>query len=225
VVTSNHIHLLVKDTGQDVIAQSMQLIAGRTAQEYNQRKGRGGAFWEDRYHATAIEADEHLHRCLVYIDLNMVRAIEYWGPFQLFQTFNRFAPFKTFQINACFKVQGSMWDLWGLTELSGFTDLRDFQRAHRQWVEQTVENGRAVRDDHWSQAIAIGSLAFVESVKSELGSRAMHRAVEQNGGAYALREPGEAYNGGGESEPLSLENTVLWNKNAAGCGDIAWPAC
>jgi len=32
-----------------------------------------GAFWEDRYHATAIEADEHLHRCLVYIDLNMVR--------------------------------------------------------------------------------------------------------------------------------------------------------
>ena len=35
---------------------------------------RQGAFWEDRYHATAIEADEHLHRCLVYIDLNMVRA-------------------------------------------------------------------------------------------------------------------------------------------------------
>jgi hypothetical protein len=55
-------------------SQSMQLIAGRTAQEYNQRKGRQGAFWEDRYHATAIKVDEHLHRCLVYIDLNMVRA-------------------------------------------------------------------------------------------------------------------------------------------------------
>jgi putative transposase len=38
---------LVKDTGQDVIAQSMQLIAGRTAQKYNERKGRRGAFWED----------------------------------------------------------------------------------------------------------------------------------------------------------------------------------
>src|SRR6266542_2858394 len=37
-VTSNHIHLLVKDTGPNVIAQSMQLIAGRTAQEYNQRR-------------------------------------------------------------------------------------------------------------------------------------------------------------------------------------------
>ena len=74
MVTSNHIHLLVKDTGQDVIAQSLQLIAGRTAQEYNERKGRHGAFWEDRYHARAIEANEHLHRCLVYMDLNMVLA-------------------------------------------------------------------------------------------------------------------------------------------------------
>jgi putative transposase len=66
MVTSNHIHLLVKDTGENVIAQSMQLIAGRTAQTYNQRKNRQGGFWEDRYHATAIELDEHLHRCLVY---------------------------------------------------------------------------------------------------------------------------------------------------------------
>jgi putative transposase len=42
MVTSNHIHLLVKDTGEEVIAQSMQLIAGRTAQEYNQHKNRHG---------------------------------------------------------------------------------------------------------------------------------------------------------------------------------------
>jgi putative transposase len=72
-VTCNHIHLFVRDTGANVIADSMQLIAGRTGQEYNQLKRRHNAFWEDRYHATAIEADEHLRRCLVYIDLNMVR--------------------------------------------------------------------------------------------------------------------------------------------------------
>jgi putative transposase len=52
----------------------MQLVAGRTGQEYNQRKNRKGAFWEDRYHATVIESGEPLRRCLVYIDLNMVRA-------------------------------------------------------------------------------------------------------------------------------------------------------
>ncbi|WP_232223097.1 transposase [Desulfosarcina sp. BuS5] len=73
-VTSNHIHLLVVDDGKrDVIPKSIQLVAGRTGQEYNQRKKRKGAFWEDRYHATAIENGKHLIRCLIYIDLNMVR--------------------------------------------------------------------------------------------------------------------------------------------------------
>jgi hypothetical protein len=52
----------------------MQLIAGRTAQEYNRRKNRHGAFWEDRYHATAIQAGFYLHQCVAYIDLNMMRA-------------------------------------------------------------------------------------------------------------------------------------------------------
>ncbi len=74
IVTSNHIHLLVRDRGEGEIAQCMQLIAGRTGQEYNQRKGRKGAFWEDRYHATAVDTDGYFARCLVYIDLNRVRA-------------------------------------------------------------------------------------------------------------------------------------------------------
>ena len=57
VVTSNHIYLLVRDNGdRDVIPKSIQLIAGRTGQEFNQRKNRKGAYWEDRYHATAVEA-------------------------------------------------------------------------------------------------------------------------------------------------------------------------
>ena len=75
MVTSNHIHLLVRDNGErDVIPNSIQLIAGRTGQEFNQRKKRKGAYWEDRYHATAVETDSHLIQCLLYMDLNMVRA-------------------------------------------------------------------------------------------------------------------------------------------------------
>ncbi|WP_246294249.1 transposase [Desulfobacter latus] len=55
IVTSNHIHLLVvDDKGRGVIPNSIKLIAGRTVQEFNQRKNRRGAFREDRYHATAM---------------------------------------------------------------------------------------------------------------------------------------------------------------------------
>ena len=57
---SYHIHLPVIDSGEGVIAQSMQLVAARVAQEYNQRKNRSGAFWEDRYHASAIMRDADL---------------------------------------------------------------------------------------------------------------------------------------------------------------------
>src|SRR5499433_1198502 len=182
---SNHIHLLVKDTGLEVAAQRMQLIAGRTAQEYNQRKDRQGAFWEDRYHATAIEADEHLHRCLVYIDLNMVRAgvvshpVEWShsGYPEIQEPPKRYA----------------VIDLEGLATLCGFTDRRDFQRAHRQWVEQALGNGCAPRDYRWSESIAVGSLAFVERVKSDLAVKAAHREVLETDGTYALREPSEAY--------------------------------
>jgi putative transposase len=75
VVTSNHIHFIVQDAkGPNVIPESIRLVAGRTGQEFNNRKMRKGAFWEDRYHATAIETGEHLLRCIVYVDLNMVRA-------------------------------------------------------------------------------------------------------------------------------------------------------
>jgi len=130
MVTSNHVHLLVRDTDTDVIAQSMQPIAGRTAQEYNQRKSRQGAFWEDRYHATAIDADQHLHRCLVYIDLNMVRAgavnhPEKWkeSGFREIQK-----PPKRYAII----------NLQSLSELCGFADPRTFKghiasRLSRGW--------------------------------------------------------------------------------------------
>jgi putative transposase len=207
MVTSNHIHLLVKDTSQDVIAQSMQLIAGRTAQEYNERKGRHGAFWEDRYHATAIEADEHLHRCLVYIDLNMVRAgvvshpVEWvHGGYAEIQK-----PPKRYAII----------DREGLAALCGFTDLRDFKRAHREWIEQALQNGCAPRDNRWSEALAVGSLAFVERVKNELGIKAMHRDVLETDGTYVLREPSEAYacNFTGENEASSSENTLPRNES------------
>ena len=143
MITSNHVHLLIKDTRPNVIADSVQLIAGRTAQEYNQRKDRQGAFWEDRYHATAIEADEHLHRCLIYIDLNMVRAGVVSHPGEWAHSGYR-------EIQEPPK-RYAVIDLEGLAAMCGFTNPRDFQRAHRQWVEQALENGLASRDPNSSR--------------------------------------------------------------------------
>ena len=185
IVTCNHVHLLVRDSGPNVIANSMQLIAGRTGQDYNQRKGRHGAFWEDRYHATAISVDEHLHRCLVYIDLNMVRAgvvkhplnWVYSGFYEVEQSPRRYR----------------LIDLPALLALCRFSKQAEFQQAHRQWVDEALQGALAMRDARWTEALAVGSQTFVEKIKEELGSKALHRELEQVDGTYALRESGEAY--------------------------------
>jgi hypothetical protein len=97
--------------------------------------------------------------------------------------------------------------------LSGFADVRDFQRAYRQWVEQGLEKDLAVRDDRWSEAIAVGSLPFVENVQNQLGFKAAHRDVIETNGSYALRT-GRAYRleFAAENEALRSQNTFLWDE-------------
>jgi L-fucose isomerase-like protein len=86
----------------------------------------------------------------------------------------------------------------------------------RRWIEEALEGEPAVRDDRWSEAIAVGSLAFVERVKNDLGVKAAHREVLQADGTYALREPAEACAGKftDKNEALRSENTVLWDEGA-----------
>jgi len=184
-ITSNHVHLLVKDGGKNAIARSIQLAAGHTARQYNRRKHREGAFWDDRYHATAVEANEHLHRCLVYIDLNMVRAGAVKHP----------ADWVHGGYN---EIQGGLEhcvliDLEELSRLSGFTCTQDFREAHREWVAQALVGNALQRDERWSEALAVGSQEFVDRMKGVLGIGGRHRDIEQVDGAYVLRESMKSY--------------------------------
>jgi REP element-mobilizing transposase RayT len=62
VVTSNHVHLLVVGRGQGEIARGMQLIAGGTAQEYNQRTH--AAWMDEALKAEPCRRDESWTRSL-----------------------------------------------------------------------------------------------------------------------------------------------------------------
>jgi putative transposase len=106
-------------------------------------------------------------------------------------------------------------DLKDLTELCGFAEVGDFQTAHREWVEQALASKAGVRDDRWSEAIAVGSLAFADKVKGELGVKAMYRDAIEAEGSYALDEPSEGYAGKftAKNDALRLGNTVLWDES------------
>ncbi len=214
MVTSNHIHLLVYDnTGRDAIPKSIQLIAARTGQEYNLRKQRKGAFWEDRYHATAIEKNTHLERCLVYIDFNMVRAgvvdhPQMW-PFCGYNEIQN--PPRRYRII----------DIDRLTKLLGFTNLHDFQSAHKRWVEASLTVGKSERESEWTESIAVGGRSFVEKVKENLGFRAKDRTITGNKDQYQLREKVSDFDNtsiqGSESDAgqhVVMDNSFFWNNKS-----------
>jgi putative transposase len=185
-VTSNHVHLLLTDNGDPgVISKAVQLIAGRVGQEYNQRKGRKGAFWEDRYHATAIQAGDHLIRCLVYIDLNMFRAgavdhPEEWphGGYREIQHPRR---------------RNGIIDYAKLMDLFQVSNLDDLRKAHRDWVDEAMASGSPFKDDLWTESVAVGDDDFVEEVKDRLGAKAKGRSLIKDGDQSLLREKQGVY--------------------------------
>jgi putative transposase len=183
-VTHNHIHLLAIDRGRGEIPTAMQLIAGRTAQEYNRRKGRHGAFWEDRYHATIVDTENHLLRCLVYIDLNMVRAGVVSHPREWDE-----AGYHEIQRR---RERYRIIDRAALSDVLEIapTELAD---CHRQQVEESIVAGGSSREPCWSSAIAVGGSAFIEGVQRTLGDRSKYRRVELAKGRYMLQEALQTY--------------------------------
>jgi len=204
IITSNHIHLLVRDRGHGEIARSMQLVAGCSAQAYNQRKGRQGAFWEDRYHATAIDSDAYLARCMVYIDLNMVRAGVVIHPEDW-----RWCGYCEIQSPP---MRYGLIDQRALTQLFGINSFQRYQQLHKGWLEHALGSGQWGREPVWTHGLAAGRRDFVERVRLELGATGRYKAVIEETDVYVLKEPGSPYTADfvPEMEVLSADNTVFF---------------
>jgi len=200
IITSNHIHLLVFDRGLGEVAKSMQLIAGRTAQEYNKRKVRQGAFWEDRYHVTLVDSEIYLARCMVYIDLNMVRAgvVSYPDEWEWCGYCEIQSPPKRY----------SVIDKKAVIELFGVSDFKTFQRVHRGWVEERINTNPTKRELAWTRAIAVGRKEYVEEVRLALSIEGKYREVTEVEGvdAHSLSEPGTPYNALFEHQKSALND-------------------
>lgn len=74
VLMSNHFHLLATPETEEGIPQMMQAVGRRYVRNFNLRHGRTGTLWEGRYKSTLIQAERYLLACMVYMDLNPVRA-------------------------------------------------------------------------------------------------------------------------------------------------------
>ena len=206
IITSNHIHLLVgSEKDPEVIPKSIQLIAGRTAQEYNQRKERKGAFWEDRYHATAVEKGIHLIQCLVYIDLNMVRTGVVSHPQEW--------PYSGYQEIQEPRKRYSLIDHERLTDLVEVKNQEALRKIHQEWIEEKLSDGRPSREEQWKESIAVGGEEFVKEIQSGLGAKAVGRSIVVDGRQHQLREAQQSYTVNFDPQKMCLrsKNSLKWN--------------
>lgn len=205
-ITSNHIHLLVfSEENSEAIPQSIQLVAGRTAQAFNHRKERRGAFWEDRYHATVVDTETYLLRCMLYIDLNMVRAGVVDHP--------RDWHFTGFHEIVSPPQRYRLIDRKKLLELFGGTDETTLTQDYPSWIEEAI-GAEVMRNPDWTESIAVGTKSFVESIEEQLGSRASGRSIIDKGiNGSVLREEPNPYNPLFEPEKsdLSQKNGYFWD--------------
>ena len=176
MITSNHIHLLAMALASlracrsaSALSSALQLIESRMAQSYNLRKERRGAFWEDRYHATAIEDGQQLTQCVTYIDMNMTRAgvvahPRDW-PWCGYHELEREAA------GTRERRRGFLVDTRPLMDLLGVADVPALLARRAEWVDAAIRKGRLDRDPIWTETDAVGSEKFLRSFQAELGRR------------------------------------------------------
>ncbi len=184
-VTSNHIHLLVRDRGEGEIARSMQLVEGRTGQAYNCRKNRRGAFWEDRYHATAVESGEHLARCMAYIDLNMVRAGMVAHP--------RRWPDSGYHEIQSPPCRYAIVNRQALAETLGLQRVSDLAAFHSQLIDTALRESQGRRVAHWTEALAVGGCEFVDRISYQVKKSRAVGVPATRVGVSLVRDPAVAY--------------------------------
>jgi len=74
VLMSNHFHLLATPQTAEGLPKMMQAVGRSYVRYFNDTQKRSGTLWEGRYKSTLIQTDRYLLACMVYIDLNPVRA-------------------------------------------------------------------------------------------------------------------------------------------------------
>jgi len=188
-ITSNHIHLLTYSKKSESISRLMQFVEGRCAQDYNRRKKRRGAFWEDRYHCTIIDSGRYLWTCLAYIDLNMVRAgvISHPGEWE----------WCGFRELMGLRRRYRIIDLPVLIEKTGSENLAELRTHYLAVIDDYMKGGKLSRDPEWTESLAVGDRTFVESLQDHFSRRKIIISElpydSSRGSCWSIREKARPY--------------------------------
>lgn len=189
-ITCSHVHIVAHVRDRDAVARLMDLAAGATARQYNRRKPRSGAFWEGKYHATAVESGLHLWRCLRYVDLNMVRAGVVGHPSQW-----RWCGYDE---HMGLRQRYRVLDTERLLQFLDGVTTESFREAYAAGIDARLASGDLRRECAWTDGLAVGSRPYVERVARETNRTQLEYASlpdsRGSDGWWVRESPRIAYN-------------------------------
>jgi putative transposase len=151
-----------------------------------------------------------LWRCLVYVDLNMVRAGVVSHPSEW-----KWSGYHEIQNP---KTRYRLIDHERLKRFLNMNSQEELAKTHHRWVESYLVD-KPKRQEYFSNSIAVGSRLFIERMRQKLKTQALgRRAVElpSEGQGYQLKEEILKYGGMNpesaisEDHPYRLTNAISW---------------
>ena len=175
MITSNHVHLLLWSEKPKQVSEAMRFLQGSSAQDYNRRKKRSGAFWSGRYNTTLIEDGSHLSRCFFYVGLNMVRtgAVKHpseWKWCGFHEHMGLKTRYKIINKEALFK------------SLAYSIDTTSFQNWYINTINKDIGGKVLFREPFWTEAIAVGGCDWIKKISGVLSIR--KRDIEKIHSSY-----------------------------------------
>ena len=162
------------------ISRLMQEVASEFARAYNRRKHRMNAFGGDNYHGTFVEEGEYLWECLCYIELNMVRAGAVSHPSQW--------PWLGYPEIMGERQRYRMLDLDRLCWRLRAADLEQVRNNLAVSLAERIARNELKRQARWTQSLAVGSRAFLETVQPLISERSETEIAMTAGNIWSLHE-------------------------------------
>lgn len=179
-LTCNHTHLLAVSNRPRDISRMMQQLEGEFAEYYNRKKERRGAFWDDHFHCTMVQSGTHLLNCLLYIDLNMVRARVVSHP--------REWQWCGYQELVGLRERYCILDVDRLLKLLDIEDFGAFVQAHEARINTAIMEGIFLREPRWTEGFAVGNEHYVREMASRLPRRKRLRFETTKDGTWYVKE-------------------------------------
>jgi putative transposase len=94
-------------------------------------------------------------------------------------------------------------------KLCGTSTIQTLQAQHRNWVNEALLCD-PIREDKWTESIAVGSESFVDRVKTSLGVKSIHKEIIEREDSYFIKEGIIPYNAHyhGKMDTLRGKSTI-----------------